>query len=105
MAELQEAQQDVLANFAKGLGINGSIPPPFVNPLPVQPINFIQSEAPPAQNSLPPLPSHVVPEIIFLRLPPSPPTLTVATGPTETDTVVFDTFTATSGTFAASSSN
>jgi VCBS repeat-containing protein len=108
MAELQEAQQDVLANFAKGLGPNGSSTPPFVNPLPVQPINFIQTDAPSVQESLPPLPSHVVPEIILLRPPsssPSPPTLTVATGPTETDTVVFDTFTATSGTFAASSSN
>ena len=45
MAELQEAQQDVLANFAKGLGPNGSSTPPFVNPLPVQPINFIQTDA------------------------------------------------------------
>ena len=34
MAELQAAQQDVLANFAKGLGPTGSSTPPFVNPLP-----------------------------------------------------------------------
>ena len=34
-----------------------------------------------------------------------PPTLNAVTGPTEIDTVVFDDFTATSGTFAASSSN
>jgi len=112
MEELQAAQQDVLANFAKGLGTTGSSTPPFVNPLPVQPINFIQTDAPPAQNSLPPLPSiPVIPEIIILHAPPpppppaSPPTLTVATGPTEIDTVAFDTFTATSGTFAASSPN
>src|SRR5882672_3911769 len=112
MEELQAAQQDVLANFAKGLGTTGSSTPPFVNPLPVQPINFIQTHAPPAQNSLPPLPSiPLIPEIIILHAPPpppppaSPPTLTVATGPTEIDTVAFDTFTATSGTFAASSPN
>src|SRR5260370_5508458 len=102
MAELQEAQQDVLDNFAKGP--NGSSSLPFANPLPVQPINFIQTDAPSTQNSLPPLPFLIVPEIIPLRTPPQPPTLNVATGPIEIDTVVFDTFTATSGTFAASSS-
>ena len=66
MAELQEAQQDVLANFAKGLGPTGSSTPPFGDPLPLQPINFIQTERPAAeQNSLPPIPSIVVsvPEI------------------------------------------
>src|SRR6266702_7991995 len=46
MEELQAAQQDVLANFAKGLGPTGSSTPPFVNPLPVQPINFMPTEAP-----------------------------------------------------------
>src|SRR6266571_3336178 len=55
MEELQAAQQDVLANFAKGLGPPGSSTPPFVNPLPVQPINFMPTEAPTGQNSLPPL--------------------------------------------------
>src|SRR6266571_867760 len=55
MEELQAAQQDVLANFAKGLGPSGSSTPPFVNPLPVQPINFMPTEAPTGQNSLPPL--------------------------------------------------
>src|SRR6266480_79990 len=55
MEELQAAQQDVLANFAKGLGPTGSSTPPFVNPLPVQRINFIQTETPTGQNSLPPL--------------------------------------------------
>ncbi|WP_334406816.1 VCBS domain-containing protein [Bradyrhizobium sp. AZCC 2289] len=103
MAELQEAQQDVLANFAKGPIGSSSLP--FANPLPVQPINFIQTDTSSTQNSLPPLPFLVVPEIIPLRTPPQPPTLNVATGPIEIDTVVFDTFTATSGTFSASSSN
>src|SRR6266446_5758824 len=109
MEELQAAQQDVLANFAKGLGPTGSSTPPFVNPLPVQPINFMPTEAPTGQNSLPPLLSvpPAGPEIIIVHPPPPPPpppTLNAGTGPTETDTVVFDTFTATSGTFTASSS-
>src|SRR6266700_4887064 len=55
MEELQAAQQEVLANFAKGLGPGGSSTPPSVNTLPVQPINFIQTDAPAGQNSLPPL--------------------------------------------------
>ena len=48
------------------------------------------------------------PDIIFAKLPPpppTPPTLNAITGPTEIDTTVFDVFTATSGTFLASSSN
>jgi hypothetical protein len=36
MEELQEAQQDVLANLAKGPGATGSSAPPFVNQLPAQ---------------------------------------------------------------------
>ena len=46
MEELQAAQQDVLANFAKGLH-TGSSAPPFSSPqLELQPINFIQSDPP-----------------------------------------------------------
>ena len=111
MEELQAAQQDVLANFAKGLGPTGSSTPPFVNPLPVQPINFIQTDDPPRRK----IRSHryrsilvVGPRDIIVHLPPpppTPPTLNAVTGPIETDTVVFDIFTATSGTFAASSPN
>lgn len=108
MQELQAAQQDVLANYAKGPGASGSSTPPFVNPLPVQPINFIQTEILPSLNSLPPIPPiSVPPEIIVIYPPPPlppPPSLKAVTGPTETDTVVFDNFTATSGTFVASSS-
>jgi len=55
MVELQAAQQDVLANFAKGLGPTGSSTPPFGIPLKLQPINFIQTQDSPAQNSLPPM--------------------------------------------------
>ena len=111
MAELQAAQQDALATFEKGLGSTGSSTPPFVNPLPVQPINFIQTDGPrPTQNSLEPLPTIVtsVPEIIIGHLPPpppTPPTLDAVTGPIEIDTVAFDVFTATSGTLVASSSD
>ncbi|QWG17272.1 VCBS domain-containing protein [Bradyrhizobium sediminis] len=108
MAELQAAQQEALATFAKGPGSTGSSTPPFVNPLPLQPINFIQTDgSSPAQNSLPPLPwiFASVPEIIFGRLPPPPPTLNAVTGPIEIDTAAFDVFAATSGTFVASSPN
>ena len=99
MEELQAAQQDVLANFAKGLGRTGSSTPPSVNPLTPQPINFVQPDTPPPQNLLPPIPSiNVVPEIVPLVLR----SLTVATLPTENDTAVFDHFTPTSGTFTAS---
>src|SRR6266702_512507 len=104
MRELQAAQQEVMATFAKGLGPTGSGTPPLVNPLPVQPINFMQSDGLPAQNPLPPLPNFVFLEVTPFLTPPQPPTLNTGAGPTEIDTVVFDTFSATSGTFAASSS-
>jgi VCBS repeat-containing protein len=102
MEELQAAQQDVLANLTKEQGPTGSSTPPFAILLSPQPINFIPTDAPPAQKSLPPMPSTVIPEIIFVR---SAPTLNVLAGLTQIDTSVFDTFTATSGTFAASSAS
>ncbi|NOJ44974.1 hypothetical protein HCN50_01730 [Bradyrhizobium sp. WSM 1744] len=109
MDELQAAQQDVLANLTKGQGPSGSSTPPPVNPLPVERINFIQTDAPSLQNSLPPLPFiNVAPELTIITAlppPPPPPTLTAVAGPAEIDTVAFDEFTATSGTFVASSSN
>ena len=77
----------------------------------MQPINFIQNDSSqPAQNALAPLPPSFVsvPETIVGHLPPpapTPPTFNAVTGPTEIDTVTFDVFTATSGTFAASSPN
>lgn len=111
MEKLSADQQDVLANYAKGLGPNGSSAPPFSAPSSLQPINFIQSDDPQAvQHALAPLPVVVIP-IIDIPIvhpppaPPVPPTLNVLGGPTEIDTSVFDTFTTTSGTFTASSAN
>jgi VCBS repeat-containing protein len=111
MAELQAAQQEALSTYEKGLGSTGSSTPPDFEPLPVQPINFIQTDdASPAQE-LPAMPGSIFvspPDIIFAELPPPPPTppiLNAIIGPTEIDTTVFDVFTATSGTFLASSPN
>ena len=86
-------------------GPAGSSAPPFVNQLPAQRINFIQTDAPTTPNFLPPPAwiNVVAPEMIFGKPPPEPPTLNAASGPIEIDTVVFDAFTATSGTFVASS--
>ena len=111
MAELQAAQQEALATFEKGLGSTGSSTPPALEPLPVQPINFIQNDNSSPEQDLPALPGSIfasVPETIFGKLPPpppTPPTLNAIIGPTEIDTTVFDVFTATSGTFLASSPN
>ena len=111
MAELQAAQQEALATYEKGLGSTGSSTPPALEPLPVQPINFIQNDGSPPAQELPALPPSIfasVPENIIGQLPPpppSPPTLNAVAGPTEIDTSAFDLFTATSGTFAASSPN
>jgi VCBS repeat-containing protein len=105
MEELQAAQQDVYANLVKGQGPSGSGASPFVDQLPLQRINFIQPDTATTPNFLPPpdFINVVVPEIIFGKIPPQPPTLNAATGPSEIDTVLFDAFTATSGTFVASS--
>ena len=111
MAELQEAQQEVLSTATKGVGSTGSSTPPSDNSLPVQPINFIQNDSiQPALNALAPLPASfvTVPETIIGRMPPpapTPPTFNALLAPTENDTIAFDTFTATSGAFAASTSN
>jgi VCBS repeat-containing protein len=111
MAELQAAQQEALSTYEKGLGSTGSSTPPDLDPLPVQPINFIQTDDSSPAQELPAMPGSFFvspPDIIFAKLPPpppTPPTLNAITGPTEIDTTVFDVFTATSGTFLASSPN
>jgi VCBS repeat-containing protein len=111
MAELQAAQQEALATFEKGLGSTGSSTPPPLEQLRVQPINFIQIDRSSPAQDLPALPAVILasaPEMIIGQLPPpqpTPPTLNAVAGPIEIDTAVFDVFTATSGTFLASSPN
>ncbi|WP_407118463.1 VCBS domain-containing protein [Bradyrhizobium sp. LMG 9283] len=99
MDELHAAQQDLLANL-EGRGPHGSSTPPFVKSESPQPINFIQPEVPTLQ-VLP----MTLPFITLAPVEPVPPTLSTGAGPTELDTVVFDTFTATRGTFSASSTS
>jgi VCBS repeat-containing protein len=102
MEELKAAQHDVWANLEKGLGLTGSSTPPFVESLPLEPINFTEPDAPAAQHLLPVvLPSSIPVLETFIVHPP--PTLNVHAGPIELDTSVFDNFAATSGTFSASS--
>ncbi|MEH2550723.1 VCBS repeat-containing protein [Bradyrhizobium sp. AZCC 2262] len=109
MAELQAAQQEALATFEKGMGSTGSSTPPALEQLPVQPINFTPIDNSAPEQDLPVLPGSIfasVPETILGKLPPpppTPPTLNAIAGPTEIDTTVFDVFTATNGTFLASS--
>src|SRR5207244_10205243 len=110
MEELHAAQQAILANFAKGYGPNGSSTPYFFNAPTPQPINYIQPGSATTQDPLPPLqvaPNPVI-EINIVKPPPpppSPPTLNASTGPTLIDTVAFDDFAASSGSFSASSSS
>jgi VCBS repeat-containing protein len=111
MAELQAAQQEALAIYEKGMESRGSSTPPALDRLPVEPINFIQNDGSTPAQDLPALPGSIfasVPELIIAKIPPPPPTppiLNAVAGPTEIDTTVFDVFTATSGTFLASSPN
>src|SRR5438093_3754594 len=56
MAELQAAQQEALATYEKGLGSTGSSTPPSFERLPVQPINFIQTDDSSPAQDLPALP-------------------------------------------------
>ena len=96
MDELHAAQQDVLANL-EGQGPQGSSTPPFVKSQPLQPINFIQPDVPALQ-----ITPITLPFITLAPLEPVPPSLSTGAGPTELDTVVFDSFAATTGTFSAS---
>ncbi|WP_314947632.1 VCBS domain-containing protein [Bradyrhizobium cosmicum] len=96
MEELQAAQHDVLANLTRGP--TGSSTPPSANPLSLQHINFTSDNTTARPNLLPALPPIDVPLIVR-----PPPTLSVPAGPIEIDTIVFDEFTTTSGTFAATS--
>ncbi len=70
MEELHLAQQELLANLTAA-GTNGSSTPPSGNLLPVQPINFTDTDAATGQESLPPLllAPIIVPEIFIKKLP------------------------------------
>lgn len=96
MEELQAAQRDVLANLARGP--TGSSTPPFADSLSLQHINFTSEDATAPLKLPPPLPLFELP---LIERPP--PILSVTAGPVEIDTIRFDEFTATSGTFTASS--
>ncbi|WP_271585306.1 VCBS domain-containing protein [Bradyrhizobium sp. CCBAU 45389] len=97
MEELHAAQQDVLANLTRGP--TGSSTPPGVIAPSLQHINFNSDNAPAPLNLLPALSPADIPLIVR-----PPPSLNVPGGPTEIDTIAFDdTFTATTGTFTASS--
>jgi len=103
MEDLQVQQQDVLANYAREHGPPGSSTPPGDAPeLAPQPINFIEPDGPLPQHALPALaiPGSSVPDTLLVHLPP---TLTLGAGPIEIDTVKFDDFSATSGSFSATS--
>src|SRR5262249_18324632 len=105
MEDLQAQQQDVLANLSKDQGPHGSSTPPGEAPeLAPQPINFIEPDGPAQQLTLPALAIHAsaVQDILLVQNH-TPPTLTVASGLVEVDTVAFDEFSPTSGSFSATS--
>lgn len=103
MEDLQSQQQDVLANYSKDHGPAGSGTPPgeAVDHAP-QPIDFQAPDGPIPQHALPGLvvPASFVPDAPLIH---SPPALTLGSGPVEVDTVAFDEFSASSGSFSAAS--
>jgi VCBS repeat-containing protein len=103
MEDLQALQQEVLANYEKEHGPPGSSTPPGEAPeLAPQPINLIQPDGPVLQHSLPGLvvPASSVPDTLLIH---TPPTLRLGSGPVEIDTVAFDKFSATTGSFSGTS--
>ncbi|WP_369722005.1 VCBS domain-containing protein [Bradyrhizobium sp. LLZ17] len=103
MEDLQRQQQDVLANYSKDHGPAGSgTPPGEAVDQTLQPIDFQAPDGPSPQHALPGLvvPASIVPDGPLIH---SPPTLTLGSGPVEIDTVAFDKFSASSGSFSATS--
>ncbi|MGY3233721.1 MULTISPECIES: VCBS domain-containing protein [unclassified Bradyrhizobium] len=103
MEDLQSQQQDVLANYSKEHGPPGSSTPPGeTGDQSPQPINLIGPDGPTLQHALPPLviPASFVPDAPLIH---SPPTLTLGAGVVEVDTFRFDEFSASSGSFSATS--
>lgn len=102
MDDLQAQQQDVLANYSREHGPAGSSTPPgeAADPSP-QPINFEAPDGPAAPHALEGL---VAPASLVLDAPiHSAPTLNLGSAPVEIDTIRFDEFSASSGSFSASS--
>jgi hypothetical protein len=84
MAELQAAQQEALATYEKGLGSTGSSTPPALEPLPVQPINFIQMDDSAPVQELPGLPPVIfasASEMIIGQIPPPPTRRSLTSSP------------------------
>ncbi|WOH61722.1 hypothetical protein [Bradyrhizobium sp. BWC-3-1] len=103
MEDLQSRQQDVLDNYSKDHGPSGSgTPPGEAVDQTLQPIDFQAPDGPNPQHALPGLvvPASFVPDGPLIH---SPPTLTLGSGPVEIDTVAFDEFSASSGSFSATS--
>ncbi|HUN98069.1 MAG TPA: Ig-like domain-containing protein, partial [Bradyrhizobium sp.] len=77
MEELQAAQQEALANFAKGFGQSGSSAPPFSDPqeLLLQPINFIENDSVIPEQALPPIQAAAIsnPDVFIISPPPPTP--------------------------------
>jgi VCBS repeat-containing protein len=106
MEDLQAEQQDVLANYTREHGQHGSGTPPgeTADPAP-EPINFVVPGGSVLQQSLPSLVSaSFVPDTPFIQSPPPPPppTLMLGSSPVEVDTIAFDKFSASIGSFSAS---
>lgn len=99
MGDLQAQQQDVLANYSREHGPAGSSTPPGETDPSPQPINFEAPDGPAAQHALQGLASFL-PDAPLIH---SAPTLNLGSAPVEIDTVRFDEFSASSGSFSASS--
>ncbi|MGY0575747.1 VCBS domain-containing protein [Bradyrhizobium sp. RDM12] len=102
MGDLQAQQQDVLANYSREHGPRGSSTPPGETDPSPQPINFEAPDGPTAPHALQAL---VVPASFVADAPliHSVPILNLGSAPVEIDTVVFDDFSVSSGSFWASS--
>jgi VCBS repeat-containing protein len=102
MEDLQSQQQDVLANYSREYGPHGSSTPPGeTGDQSPQPINLIEPDSPTLLHALPSLVTPAsFPDVPLIH---SPPTLTLGAGVVEVDTFRFDEFSASSGSFSATS--
>ena len=102
MEDLQAEQQDVLANYTREHEQHGSGTPPGETAAPApEPINFVVPGGSVLEQSLPALVSaSFVPDTPFIHSPTL--TLTLGSSPVEVDTIAFDKFSASIGSFSAS---